>query len=550
MVPSRLIFRQSSSSSDEDASPASGAALVEPVHRDDDADATLLIGLEHAPRSNADSLLGKTIDSRYLIRSRIGKGGMGAVYHATQAPLDRHVAIKVLEIQAQPGESIENFKTRFFREASILSKIQHPNVVTLLDYGQVSEDGTERFYMVMELLKGETLSSRLMARGRLSQEECLSIARQVGRGLREAHRLGFIHRDLKPSNIMLVPENDDELVKLVDFGIGKSIFADTSSAEELSGAGLLLGTPSYMAPEQITGNPVESRTDLYGLGVVLFQCLTGKLPFSTKDHVEMMLAPCVTPAPSIAQACPEEVFFESVIFLVEQLLQKDIAARPTMDQFFQYLADCEEQVLGVTPRSVRALSSGSRPKLRERTQSSGSLPRIFESVPSSVPSAPVVVHDPDSHDTIRTRTLSAPPELAKAVLENTQPRSRPNRWKIPIAAAAVVLGSLAVVVGTRVVPALRDSAASETLPSSFSVHLNSEPTGAVVTENGRELGMTPLVMVLDRRNVPDARRSFTLRKSGYRAATFEQRLSDSNDLTVVIKLTPESNPNDQGAPKP
>ena len=555
-MPSQLRFRTTSASSDETSPPESGATPANPGHDNADGDATMLIGLEQAPRSSSDALIGKVIDGRYLIRRIIGKGGMGAVYHATQSPLDRHVAIKVLDIQAQPGESIENFKTRFFREASILSKVQHPNIVTLLDYGQVSEDGTERFYMVMELLKGETLSSRLMARGRLSQEECLSIARQVGRGLREAHRLGFIHRDLKPSNIMLVPEEDDEIIKLVDFGIGKAIFADSSSGDELSGAGLLLGTPSYMAPEQITGNAVESRTDLYGLGVVLFQCLTGRLPFSTKGHVEMMLGPCVMPAPSIAEACPDELFFGSVIFLIQQLLQKDIASRPTMDQFFEYLADCEEQVLGVTPRSFRASGGGSRPNLRPRAHSSGSLPQIFEGAPSSTPLISSTIPSLSEPNAIRTRTLTRPAELEQAVLENTRPRTRERRYaatKLGLALALVGLVGLAgvgVFVGYRPSVSAGHSASNDAIPTSFTVKLDSQPSGAFVIENGRELGVTPLVMVLDRRHAPEARRTFVLRKQGYRSGTFEQRLANDTDLEVVIKLASALEPAPAGDPQP
>src|SRR4051812_38951793 len=178
-----------------------------------------------APSSSAvgspggDSLIGRTLNGRFSITDAIGSGGMGKVYRSMQTPLDRVVALKVLN-PSFPSTKDPGFQHRFLREASLTSKLRHPNTVTVIDYGQ-TDDGI--FYIAMEYLEGRTLAQVLTQTGTLSWSRVISITQQVCRSLREAHAMGVVHRDLKPANIMLLNESDQDLVKVLDFGLVKSI---------------------------------------------------------------------------------------------------------------------------------------------------------------------------------------------------------------------------------------------------------------------------------------------------------------------------------------
>jgi len=174
-----------------------------------------------------DPLVGSVINGKFHIHRAIARGGMGRIYYATQAPLDRPVALKVVLTEGHNAEEVENFLGRFLQEASILAKLQHPNVVTLFDYGKIESGALvtgETYFIAMEYLAGETLSARLKQRNMLATAEVLFLIRQIARGLREAHSRGIVHRDLKPSNIILVPEGDgSELVKIVDLTVTEAL---------------------------------------------------------------------------------------------------------------------------------------------------------------------------------------------------------------------------------------------------------------------------------------------------------------------------------------
>jgi serine/threonine protein kinase len=317
-----------------------------------------------AQRPNTDALIGTIVGGRFHVTDRIARGGMACVYFATQQPLNRPAAIKVLRADGG-AEDQESFRRRFIQEASILSQLQHPNIVTLLDYGQLSNFPGDHYFIAMEYLRGETLAKRLRTRGALTVIETLRLARQIGRGLREAHRRGFVHRDLKPSNIMLVPEDDqNDIVKLVDFGIGKVVTASNAPAgdeEDMTRVGLLLGSPRHMAPEQIRGDAIEPRTDLYGLGIILFQALSGRLPFDGRTEVEILVAHCSTPAPKLSEICVDRMIPEPLSNVVDSLLRKDVSARPTIYEFLLQLADVEDEVFVHPPAHEAACRPSPRP---------------------------------------------------------------------------------------------------------------------------------------------------------------------------------------------
>jgi eukaryotic-like serine/threonine-protein kinase len=231
-----------------------------------------------------DPLIGRMINDRYRILATIARGGMGKVYRAEQQPLGRLVALKVLTPNYS-GDSDPEFHKRFFLEASIASKLTHPNTVTIFDYGKTDD---EIFYIAMELLEGRTLHRLLREEAPLSADRTMHVARQICRSLREAHNLGVIHRDLKPANVYLLHHGDErDVVKVLDFGLVKNL---EDKGEDLTQAGLFMGSPKYMSPEQIRGERCDARVDIYALGVIMYEMLTGKVPFDRQNSVNILMA--------------------------------------------------------------------------------------------------------------------------------------------------------------------------------------------------------------------------------------------------------------------
>ena len=222
-----------------------------------------------------DPLIGTMIADRYLVEKRLGMGGMGVVYLAQQVYMSRRCALKVLRPELlSDGDAIK----RFVREAKNASRISHPNVAAIYDFGRMS---TGQMYLAMEYVDGETLSSVLAREGTLPPAACASIIDQVAKGVQAAHDLGITHRDLKPDNVMLAATpSSASTVKVVDFGIARMAFEE---AQQVTASVMVIGTPAYMSPEQITGGPVDGRSDTYSLALVTYAALTGRLPFNSSD---------------------------------------------------------------------------------------------------------------------------------------------------------------------------------------------------------------------------------------------------------------------------
>ncbi len=240
-----------------------------------------------APRpapQGPDPLVGRMINDRYRVIGVIARGGMGKVYRAEQLPLGRLVALKVLHTN-YTGENDPEFHKRFFLEASIASKLTHPNTVTIFDYGKTDDD---IYYIAMELLEGRTLHRALREQGPFAPDRTMHIARQICRSLREAHNRGVIHRDLKPANVYLLQHGDEgDVVKVLDFGLVKNL---EDKSEDLTQAGLFMGSPKYMSPEQIRGDACDGRADIYALGVMMFEMLAGKAPYDRPNSVHTLMA--------------------------------------------------------------------------------------------------------------------------------------------------------------------------------------------------------------------------------------------------------------------
>ncbi|HEX4447559.1 MAG TPA: serine/threonine-protein kinase [Polyangiaceae bacterium] len=233
------------------------------------------------------------IAERFRLNRQLGQGGMGSVWHATHLALDIPCAVKFIEGEiAQLPEA----QARFEREAKAAAQLRSPHVVQILDHGVWL--GTP--YIAMELLDGEDLGKRLTRIGRMSPNETLRVVGQVTRALTKAHSVGIVHRDLKPDNIFLVPDDDREIAKVLDFGIAKATGSGIDGSNTKTGA--MLGTPYYMSPEQAQGiKAVDARSDLWSLAVIVFQALTGKLPFESEALGDLLVRIIVAPVPMPSQ---------------------------------------------------------------------------------------------------------------------------------------------------------------------------------------------------------------------------------------------------------
>ena len=269
---------------------------------------------------DADPLIGKVFDQRYRAESLIGRGGYGAVYRATQLAVDRPVALKVLHGRlAQHEEQL----LRFEQEARAASRLQHHHCVRLHDFGR-TEEGV--LFLVTELLEGEPLSSLMKREGPLPPARAVRIACQALEALAEAHDAGLIHRDLKPDNLFMKCSRDGrDFVKVLDFGIAK-VTQDGDMAT-LTRPGVVMGTPAYMSPEQARAEKVDVRSDLYSIGVVLYQMLSGVRPFTGKTPMEVLLLHMQTPAPPLTPPAGRPLP-RALVDLVHRCLSKRPASRP------------------------------------------------------------------------------------------------------------------------------------------------------------------------------------------------------------------------------
>ena len=314
--------------------------------------------LEECPRDGSalepvdpdnDPLVGQVVDQRFRLDKLMGAGGMGRVYAGTQLSVDREVAIKLLRGEAVPDEQLER---RFIREARVISGFSHPNIVRLIDFGTDPERGFP--YLVMEMAGGVSLG-RLLAEARLRPDFAVEIAHQVCSGLVEAHSNNIVHRDLKPDNLHILPVSDGSFrAKLLDFGIAFPQDATT----QLTQTGMMCGTATYMSPEQARGHDVDGQADLYSLGIVLFEMLTGVLPFQGDSGFEIVMKHVDQSPPDLRQYVPPGTVPEALEGLIYDLLQKDARDRPAGADVVRGRLDAVGDQLDYPPIEVDANRSG------------------------------------------------------------------------------------------------------------------------------------------------------------------------------------------------
>ncbi len=492
-----------------------------------------------------DPFPGTVINGKYRVHSVLAHGGMGKIYQAEQVPLGRPVALKILRTRyADETEDDPQFQKRFLLEASILSRLQHNHIVRLYDYGRIENLPGDQYFMAMELLHGDTLSRRLRNVGPMPIADVLRIVRQIAKGLSAAHKLEVVHRDLKPSNIMLVPEEDGvEVVKILDFGISKIV---TSDSEDLTAEGAFLGSPRYMAPEQVSDGKVDIRTDIYSLGVIMYECLSGKIPFDGETNIGIMMAHCNTPVPAMRDRNPSVQVPEVLEGFARHCLQKGPLMRPkSMEEFLRELGACESVLSGnvaavhssgslptMGPISqVSAISSGtSEAPTRTGTFSDG------DSVPAG-PSGPTSNRNfPSSAPTGTHRSLTrsqVPPGT-----EATPAQAR-DRSKVMLIAALMIFGLGALGTGLFLLRASPPAPAAESRRTSFTLTIESTPSGGEVKEGDKILGATPVRVAIDHASVGGGgQRKFVVTRDGY--APYAVYQGDSpDDLRVVATLVAE-----------
>jgi serine/threonine protein kinase len=306
---------------------------------------------------------GTRVAGKYEIKRRLGRGGFGAVYEAVHVEIGRRVAIKTIDL-AHAG-SIERV-TRFRREARAAGQIESPHIVHVFDIGEDPELG---LYMVMELLTGEDLASKLERVGKLPVAHAVAFAHQAAIGLAKAHAAGVVHRDLKPANMFLVTreEQTQATVKIVDFGVSK-LAADARSpgdGEAITRAGITMGTPQYMSPEQVRGGDVDKRTDVWALGAVLYEMLAGKPAYPLLESYERtFISIALGKPPPLAKVAPWVP--PGIIAAVEDAMEHDLDLRcPDCDLFADALVDAMPEAF---PESSRRRRSTTPRKKRPRAE--------------------------------------------------------------------------------------------------------------------------------------------------------------------------------------
>lgn len=391
---------------------------------------------------------GHVLVGRYRLEAKLGQGGMGTIWRAQHLVLNAPVAVKIIDRTVIPDEET---LSRFMREAQSAAALRSPHVVQILDYGI---DGKVPF-MAMELLEGENLAQRIKRVKRLTPTDTARVLSHIGRAIARAHEAGIVHRDLKPENVFLVKNEDEEIAKVLDFGVAK---IERHALEEgtRTRTGSILGTPFYMSPEQAQGNrTVDSRSDLWAMGVIAFECLTGKRPFYSDGLGDLVLAICVRDIPQPSDIASVPIGFDA-------WWNRAVARDPEKRfQSARELTDALREALGLEPRDVSRESPRAAPEIEVTSAPDTDTQRDTpptDPVPglhaSQVVSAPVTVRADDAEPNAATMVASAPdvPALTERQFSTTQ-KSPPSSTRAPssdgtglvigVAAAALFVGLLA-----------------------------------------------------------------------------------------------------------
>ena len=444
-----------------------------------------------------DPLIGSTIDGRYTIEALLGQGGMGSVYAARHAIIDKRCAMKVLRTDHAVADP--NAAQRFLIEAKAASKIGHQNIVDITDFGVLPEG---QVYFVMEHLDGPTLGKIVHEQGHLPPARAISITVQIARGLSAAHDKDIIHRDLKPENIFVLDrEGQTDLVKIVDFGIAR----DQRSSKRLTQVGMVLGTPEYMSPEQATGQPSDHRVDMYALGCILYEMLTGDVPFKGDTPTRTLTMQVFDAPQPPSKRRPDLQIPASLEAVVMRMLQKKPADR---------FADLRE------------------------------LMRVLDRVDGEL-------RGRESSQPIVLANLAANAVAAARREPASQPFPLPRKNRTPLivavsAGAGVLIFGVALALNRpaqKPLPSVVAETAAKNKPAppvkpkreeplaEVELTLRSRPPGAQVLADGEALGITPITIHRPQATTPV---DFVFRHTGFRDESRSLVPSADKELEVVL----------------
>jgi eukaryotic-like serine/threonine-protein kinase len=450
------------------------------------------------PPSKIDPYVGKTMDGRYVVERLLGEGGMGVVYAGRHKVIDKKVAIKVLRGEMASDTELTE---RFLQEARAASAIGNPHIIDISDFGQLPDGST---YFVMELLEGKSLSELLNdAKGPMPVPRLCHIAKQIAQGLAAAHAANIIHRDLKPDNVMLVSRGGEkDFAKILDFGIAKV----GSGTKRMTRAGSVFGTPHYMSPEQAAGAQVDHRTDIYALGVILYEMASGKVPFDA-DNFMGILTQHMYKAPVPIRALVPEVDVPPGLdaIILKSLTKKPEGRYRSMDELMGDLDKLEKGLLPDAVQEMMARSGGFN------------VPADYfrsSAMPAPVPASPAL---PKTRwplyaviGAVGTLVgIIAIVLIAKSGSSTAHPLPPGNVVPPPVTAAAAI--PTATATATQTATALPSAAPAPT----HEVVVAVVPIDATVTRDGQDLGAPPVLLHLGDGETA----SLVITRKGYKTKT-------------------------------
>jgi serine/threonine protein kinase len=450
-------------------------------------------------------LVGVTLSGRYLVTRKVGQGGMGAVYEATHTLIGKRVAVKVLLEKYARREAIVQ---RLEQEARLASSCQNEHIIDITDFG-TTDDG--RTFVVMEYLDGESLAEKLSRETRLPEQRILRIIAQAASALAAAHAKGIVHRDIKPENLFLLRRKEQDFVKVVDFGISKSLRASDEAEEQprLTQTGMVLGTPLYMSPEQARGDDeLDARVDIYALGVIMYEASTGRVPFIGNNYLSVISQVLNEDAKAPRQLRPE--LSEEFEAIVQRAMSKDRDER--YPSALDLLSDITALVDDPTRSTERAKITGPR---RKQARSKSPLKiavwvALIAVVIAAVVTTVVMLFGGSEVVKQRNEKVTVPPPVA-----------------VDAAVAAVAI-----------------DAAPEA--ETMDVTIRTEPAGAIVQVDGVEKGPAPVTIPLV---VHDHFFEIIASAPGYEDKTIKVNTYVNKEKLYVLKLKKEARGTQPGRPK-
>jgi serine/threonine protein kinase len=470
--------------------------------------------------AESDPMRNRLIGGKYRIVERVGQGGMGTVYRAVQSGLNRNVAVKILKRELNVDRDTV---ARFHREANAMSLLTHPNTTRVYDFGQ-TDDGL--LYLVMELLEGDLITHKLSREGALDVLEALRFTQQILRSLGEAHKKSIVHRDLKPDNIFVAHtpgfahasedasrRHDTKVIKVLDFGIAKVVAPDKAVDQFETQAGTVFGTPRYMSPEQAQGGQLDGRSDLYSVGTLLYQMLTGRAPFVDDDAVVVMAKHIREMPDSPRKAAPDRPIPKSLDDVVMRALSKDPLGR------FQEAAEFDAALERCVPDVMRAAAAPQEITASMRPVQSSAL--VWSVLALSLVGIGYLGY-----------RAFLPAKLGGAV-------SAQSLDEVPVSQRVVVpvpgASALPPAIEPRPVVTPSPVVTQQEPEQPAHVMLRSRPGGATVWRDGRELGETPLELLV---KPEEEFVRVELRRDGFLPLAAELTARDGERLLELLPVPP------------